>query len=408
MLRAQSELLQAEWDAEVKTHQSIDSRGGISLVPKSEIPSVVQRIAYTTHPTAILISEQPDRVGLRGFPRKLVSLQLSVMGPDGQRQLTQVERYLVQMSYGDPVNQKLTGIRVQMLTTTVPMIIKLPVRHGWAEGPIPGSIYMHELTKYVPAPSISELQPREDQSATFLLHNQFKVQLLKASGQNGAFFNGKKTDDSPELELLWMDEGSSLEQAVKAAEDATALGVAEKGSAHEPRYALRFADLASLDAYVQTHKLQVNTRAGRWKCTGVHPCIGIHGALAFLVQHEWVDVQVIFLSDNQLVFEATAVGQHQDMIYSLNGVDRLLKFKAVNSRSREMMKGANIAASTAAGSSVAPRKSRQVQQSDFLDKVWPAAARQSKPASPRKAPETRPHKGSSGNTPDSKFQRGDT
>lgn len=159
VLRAQSELLQAEWDAEVKTHQSIDSRGGISLVPKSEIPSVVQRIAYTTHPTAILISEQPDRVGLRGFPRKLVSLQLSVMGPDGQRQLTQVERYLVQMSYGDPVNQKLTGIRVQMLTTTVPMIIKLPVRHGWAEGPIPGSIYMHELTKYVPAPSVSE--PRD-------------------------------------------------------------------------------------------------------------------------------------------------------------------------------------------------------------------------------------------------------
>jgi len=118
VLRAQSELLQSEWDAEVRSHQSLDARGGISLVPKNAIPSVVQRVSYTTHPTAILICEQPDRVGLRGYPRKLVSLQLSAMGPDGQRQIVQVERYLVQMSYGEPVQQILSGVRVQMLTTT--------------------------------------------------------------------------------------------------------------------------------------------------------------------------------------------------------------------------------------------------------------------------------------------------
>lgn len=125
------------------------------------------------------------------------------------------------------------------------------------------------------------------------------------------------------------------------------MGVTEKGSAHEPRYALRFLDLKTLDSYVQSNKLQVNTKAGRWTCTGVHPSIGLHGALAFLVHHEWSDAEVIFLSDNQLVFEATAVGQCHDMIYSLNAVDRLLRFKAINSRSREMMKTANIAAATA-------------------------------------------------------------
>jgi hypothetical protein len=45
VLRAQSELLQSEWEAEVRTHQSLDARGGISLVPKNAIPSVVQRVS---------------------------------------------------------------------------------------------------------------------------------------------------------------------------------------------------------------------------------------------------------------------------------------------------------------------------------------------------------------------------
>jgi hypothetical protein len=127
------------------------------------------------------------------------------------------------MSYGEPVQQRLSGVRVQMLTTTMPMVIKLPLRHGWAEGPLPGSISMHELIKHVPTLAISELQPREDQSASFLLQNQFKLQLLQASGQNGAFIKQKKGDESAELELLWMDEGSSQEQALKAAEHESVL-----------------------------------------------------------------------------------------------------------------------------------------------------------------------------------------
>ena len=379
ILRAQSELLQSEWSAVVRTHQTLDSSGGVSLVPKGAIPAVIRRVAYTTNPTAILISESPDRVGLRGFPRKQVTLQLSAMGAEGERQTVQVERFLVQISYGELVTQLLTGVRVQMLTTTIPMVAKLPVRHGWAEGPLPGSVFMHELTKYVPVFAISELQPREDQSASFLLHNQYKKQLLRASGQNGAFFKQKKKELCEELELLWTDEGSSLEQAVQLAEHELVLGVAEKGSAHEPRYALRFADLRSLGEYAQAQKLSINTKAGRWKCTGVHPSIAIHGALAFLVQHDWAECQVIFLSDNHLVFEAMSVGQCHDMIYTLNGVDRQLRFKAISSWAREMMKESNIDNSAAASSHSQRPKTRAALQSEFLETVWPIASRKSQP-----------------------------
>ena len=110
------------------------------------------------------------------------------------------------MSYGEPVQQRLSGVRVQMLTTTMPMVIKLPLRHGWAEGPLPGSISMHEI-KHVPTLAISELQPREDQSASFLLQNQFKLQLLQASGQNGAFIKQKKVMSLQSLNCYgWMKE----------------------------------------------------------------------------------------------------------------------------------------------------------------------------------------------------------
>ena len=87
------------------------------------------------------------------------------------------------------------------------MVIKLPLRHGWAEGPLPGSISMHELIKHVPTLAISELQPREDQSASFLLQNQFKLQLLQASGQNGAFIKQKKLMSLQSLNCYgWMKE----------------------------------------------------------------------------------------------------------------------------------------------------------------------------------------------------------
>ena len=82
----------------------------------------------------------------------------------------------------------------------------------------------------------------------------------------------------------------------------------EKGSAAEPRYALRSSSLKELDVYIQDQKIAHTPNLGRWKVTGVHPSIGVHGALAFLVQQSWTDPEVLlYLSKDQLVFRQLQV-----------------------------------------------------------------------------------------------------
>ena len=60
ILRAQSELIPAEWSVPICPHQTLGPQGGVSLVHRDDIHKVVQRVTHTTRPTAILISEPPE------------------------------------------------------------------------------------------------------------------------------------------------------------------------------------------------------------------------------------------------------------------------------------------------------------------------------------------------------------
>lgn len=212
-VRAQSELLQAEWSEQTKPYQQLDKSGGVSLCPKACIAEVIRRVGYSTRPTALLTTEDPDVLGIRGFPHKLVSCTLSVMGAGGIGQDKLVQRYLVQIGYGDHVTQRVYGSPVQVFTTMCSMIIKLPVRHGWPSGPIPGNVYVSELVKHADAAAIAELQPREAQSASFLLHVDSVKVFLAKSGVNGMFIKERKLDDGGnELELLWLKKEPASKQ----------------------------------------------------------------------------------------------------------------------------------------------------------------------------------------------------
>eukprot|EP00971_Amphidinium_carterae_P065827 1304328-Amphidinium_carterae.1 len=66
-LRAQSTLLQTEWSVPVVAHQFLDRKGGVSIVPKAQIAAVVERVGYTVAATAVVITQDPDAVGFRGY-----------------------------------------------------------------------------------------------------------------------------------------------------------------------------------------------------------------------------------------------------------------------------------------------------------------------------------------------------
>ena len=91
-IRMQSTLMQSEWPVPVHIHQTLSSQGGIALVPKEYIAEVIGRVGYTSHPTAIVVTQDPDTLGLKGYVRHRIRCTISVMGQGGERTETQIER----------------------------------------------------------------------------------------------------------------------------------------------------------------------------------------------------------------------------------------------------------------------------------------------------------------------------
>lgn len=108
----------------------LDGKSGVSLVPRAALADVIQKVNYTTCRTAVLIPEPPESVGLKGFPRQRVVCQLSVMTNKGNRDTVSVERFLVQISYGEPVRQLFEGQKTQLYTSMVLWLQNAPPDTG--------------------------------------------------------------------------------------------------------------------------------------------------------------------------------------------------------------------------------------------------------------------------------------
>ena len=113
-------------------------------MPRGEIPAVLRRVGWTGNSTAMVISQDPDSLSMRGYPRTRVYCQISVMGDGGIRTEARVHRFLVQLGSGDPVQMLMPGA-LTMYTTMVSMVAKFSLRHHWPPGP-----YQHQssLTKF--------------------------------------------------------------------------------------------------------------------------------------------------------------------------------------------------------------------------------------------------------------------
>eukprot|EP00438_Fugacium_kawagutii_P028181 Skav233620 [mRNA] locus=scaffold109:307050:308477:+ [translate_table: standard] len=348
VLRAQSYLLQEDWNVACKTPQMLDSNGGVALTNKQHLPEIIRRIGWTSHPSAVLLVQQPSELGLYGCPRQKVQCRISVMTDTAERKVVTVDRWLVQLGFGPPVVQKMHGDLVSIFVTMKSCIARFSPRFGWPVGPITASIATEEITKHVPQPAIADVTPREAQSVAFMVHADYCKALLRSSGISGVFFKYRKDPEANEMPLLWLDEETPFETALEYAKGPEVLGVVEKSSASEGRFALRFEDLATLEAFAKTKNIQNNSMFGRWKVSGTPSEMGLAGAAAFLASQQWQDFDILYVDPTHFVFISPMVGNHQPMHFVYQGVSRQIFWKAVNAKARSMVKTQSMAASSAA------------------------------------------------------------
>ena len=300
--RAQTRLEADEWDAPVYDHQALTKQGGISIAPKNSIAEIVQRIGYTTNPVALVVTEPPEALGLRGYPRKKVTCTVSYINDQGERSTTQVQKFLIQLGFGAEVSQTFQGPKVQIMTTMRPMIAKFPPRHHWPTGQIPPSTVAQEVEQHIPRHAFDDIISRESQSAALLVHMDYINALLRASGVNGAFYKLRMSEQESPMELLWLPDEFDLPGALALAKNDGAYGVVEKGKEAAYRYAIRFRTVEALQEFATKHSVPDTSHLGRWRLSGAHTAIGIHGRLAFLTAHSWEEVQILFLKQDEIIF----------------------------------------------------------------------------------------------------------
>ena len=159
LMRQQPQLDPNEWSTRTCHWQHLDSKGGIAICPKIHIPTVLQNVGWTKEPVGILTSENPDLLGLRGFPRQEVFCTYSIMAENAECKNMQVRKWLTQLGYGQFVAQKLFGPTVQLYSTMKEMIVKFSPRQQWPVQKMPANIIVEERSQIVPEHAISDVQP---------------------------------------------------------------------------------------------------------------------------------------------------------------------------------------------------------------------------------------------------------
>ena len=320
------------------------------------------------------------------------------MGTAGERIETQAMRYVVQLGFGQPVQQVMFGPEIKMKYTMCRCQGKFPTAFGWPSGPLPGAIITGELERVVPLEAISEIQPRHNDTATFLLHSSYLSTLLKSSGRNSVFW--KEVQPANEYLLLWLEEGTTLPDACKLAEHDDCFGVVRKGTAAVPRFAIRFQSQTALKTFADANHLYDMSSLGRWKVTGsIDAAVGTFGMLAWLTERSFQDVEILYVGDGQGVFLASQPGDISPGYFIQSKTKRQVHFKAVNSVAKEQAKAKNQQARSSAAPSV-PKSSqseRAQKQHAFLHSLQNASS----PQAP-KIQSKRPIPQGTGVTPDGK------
>lgn len=116
----------AEWKSPVLHHSEMTSAGGICSASKQCIPDLLRQIGYTQAPTAMLCTQHPQELGLRGYPVQEQTCTFQVREDDGTEKSIFVRRHLVQLGFGKPVTQNVAGDLVYIPTHMHKIVVTLP------------------------------------------------------------------------------------------------------------------------------------------------------------------------------------------------------------------------------------------------------------------------------------------
>lgn len=394
-LRAQTTLLPSEWNVEVVHHQCLTARGGVSVVPRNALATVIERVGYTGHATAAVVVQPPDQLGLKAYVRDSIICSLLVPGLNGEVKTVQATRWLVQLGFGPKVEMVAEGTEVNMPLHMIKMVCRLSILRGWSPGFHPAAIFMEQISSHVQEAAVDQLIAREDGTCTFLCHDSCVEKLLKASGRNGTYFKVHKDDMAfSELDLLWLPETMSFEEGLAHATDARAFGLTEKGKSG--RLALRFKNQEDCSAFAKEKGLPDFSHLGRFKITGVPVTAGLHGLAELLIQRKWQVEQIVFMDDTHAIFLAASRGLDDPLFWKSGSQPRQIRFKALNSIARTMAATAASAASAARSRTFPAVTPKQKQKQDFVRSLVPAFNADAEMTIPG---QKRPSEGQTGVTP---------
>lgn len=396
-------LIDAEWSAPTRHHSDINSLGGVCIAPKSSIPDVLKQVGFTRSPTAMVCTQHPQDLGLRGYPSQEISCNFRIKDSNQTDKVIRVKRHLIQLGFGEGVTQSVDGDLVELDTPMHKITLKFPSTLGWTTEQLTVANISRILSSRIPAPAFDHIVLRLDYSATVMVHESEVGNLLKSSGCEAVFF--KLHDSSklyPNTEILWLPCDFTLDDANElAGKDASVYGIVAKNSRFDPRFAARFIEPNDLKTF---HRLEDLSSYGRWRLTGLPLQCGTAGALSLLQKRGWEVKEILYFSETQCSFLAVKKGNTANMYHMSDaGTKCPLHIKAINAVARDEMAAEPKAAAVNASTQIrSTRPDAAQKRNEWLRTVvkQPGLAA---PASPRQPAQTkRPGEGHTGNTPDGK------
>ena len=89
-------LVQAEWSVPIKQYVDLDNTGGVSVAQRDAVPEVLRAIGYTVAPVAILTTQTPQALGLKGYLFENITCTVRVKEDDGAEKEITIKRCLIQ------------------------------------------------------------------------------------------------------------------------------------------------------------------------------------------------------------------------------------------------------------------------------------------------------------------------
>ena len=138
--------------------------------------------------------------------------------------------------------------------------------------------------------------------------------LLKASGHNHVYFRLHSSDpESDQLEIIWLSENTSYDDAIKSASEENVFGLAIKRNMDGPRYGLRFQSFTALDEYASKHGMGERHKWGRFRASNIPSSVGLRGVNDMLAPLGWHIEEIEYFGDGGVVFLASVKGDHDHM-----------------------------------------------------------------------------------------------